>query len=133
MVVRADYAKAHPDMVAKFLAVYEHAVKWELAHPDDAQAALIAADKEGGAEISPAFAKQEFTKRPIYDLAAQLKTMNRAGGASDADKWFAGIVDFMKSKGSIQDSPDPKTFITDAYMQMVDKDPKLKAFANSAN
>ncbi len=130
LIVRADYAKQHPDLVAKFLAVYEHAVRWERAHPAEAQKALIAADKQGGSEISAASAKAEMDLRPIYDLGEQLKIMNRGSGASEVDKWFDGIIAFMKGKGSIQETPSPKQFITDEYMRMVDKNPELKAFAN---
>ena len=133
LIVRADYAKQHPDMVAKFLAVYEHAVRWEKAHPAEAQQALIAADKDGGTEITAASAKAEMDLRPIYDLSEQLKIMNRAGGSSEADKWFDGIIAFMKDKGSLQTAPDPKSFITDEYMRMVQSDPKLRAFANSSS
>lgn len=133
LIVRAQYAKAHPEMVAKFLAVYEHAVRWETAHPAEAQRALIAADKEGGTEITAASAKAEMDLRPIYDLSQQLKIMNRAGGQSEVDKWFDGIIGFMKDKGSLQTAPDPKTFITDDYMKMVQSDPKLRAFANSSD
>ena len=133
IIVRAAYAKQHPDLVAKYLAVFEHAVRWEKAHPAEAQKALIEADKEGGTEITPASAKAEMDLRPIYDLSEQLKIMNRAGGTSDVDKWFTGIIGFMKDKGSLQSAPDPKDFITDKYMKMVQDDPQLRAFANSSS
>ena len=132
LVVRGSYAKQHPEMVAKFLAVYEHAIRWERAHPEEAQRELIAADREGGAEISPTFAKAEMVKRPLFDLAEQLKIMHR-GGTSDVDHWFAGIINYMKSKGSIQGSLDPKTFITDEYLHILGEDAKLRAFADSSN
>jgi hypothetical protein len=59
--------------------------------------------------------------------------LNRTGGQSEADKWFDGIIGFMKDKGSLQTVPDPKAFITDDYMKMVQSDPKLRAFANSGS
>ncbi|HEY1728878.1 MAG TPA: ABC transporter substrate-binding protein [Candidatus Baltobacteraceae bacterium] len=133
LIARSAYAKEHPDMVAKFLAVYEHSIRWERAHPAEAQQALIAADKEGGTEITAASAKAEMDLRPIYDLSQQLRAMHRSGGQSDADKWFDGIITFMKDKGSIQAAPDTRSFITDQYMQMVQNDPKLRAFANSSD
>lgn len=131
LVVRAAYAKQHPDMVAKFLAVYEHSIRWEKAHPAEAQKALIEADKEGGTEISAASAKAEMDLRPIYDLSEQLKIMN--GSPSEADKWFTAIIAFMKDKGSLQTVPSTQDFITDKYMKMVQDDPKLRAFANSSS
>jgi hypothetical protein len=39
----------------------------------------------------------------------------------------------MKSSGSIAEAPATSAYITDEYMRMVDRDPKLKAFANSSN
>lgn len=29
--------------------------------------------------------------------------------------------------------PDPKTYVTDEYLKLIDKDPVLKAFANRTN
>ena len=29
--------------------------------------------------------------------------------------------------------PDPKTYVTDEYLKLVDRDPQLKAFANRTN
>jgi ABC-type nitrate/sulfonate/bicarbonate transport system substrate-binding protein len=131
LVARAAYAEQHPEMVAKFLAVYEHCIRWETAHPAEAQKALIEADKEGGTEITAASAKKEMALRPIYDLSQQLKIMN--GSPSEVDKWFSGIITFMKSKGSLQTVPKPQEFITAKYMKMVQDDPKLRAFANSSS
>ncbi len=131
LVARAAYAKEHPDMVARFLAVYEHSIRWEKAHPAEAQKELVEADKEGGTEISPASAKAEMDLRPIYDLSQQLKIMS--GSPSSVDRWFAGIIAFMKGKGSLQTVPKPQEFITAKYMKMVQDDPKLRAFANSSS
>jgi NitT/TauT family transport system substrate-binding protein len=36
-VVTADYAKAHPDIVRKLIAVHRDAVEYMIAHPDDAE------------------------------------------------------------------------------------------------
>jgi NitT/TauT family transport system substrate-binding protein len=39
----------------------------------------------------------------------------------------------MKGTGAIADVPAASQYITDEYMKMVDRDPKLKAFANRAD
>jgi hypothetical protein len=36
----------------------------------------------------------------------------------------------MKANGTFPEAPKPASFITDEYLKMVDRDPKLKAFAN---
>ena len=75
--------------------------------------------------------KQEFSTRPTYDLAGQLKIMHRASGSkSEVDDWFTKIGAFMQANGTFPKAPDAGKFIDDKYMKMVDADPKLKAFAN---
>lgn len=134
LIVRADYAKEHPQEVAKFLAVYLRAWKWMNAHQPEAIAMMKKFYEQGGVTISEASLKKEFDTRPTFDLAQQLKIMQRpAGGASEVDGWFGKIADFMKANGTFPEAPSTAKFITDEYLRMVDKDPKLKEFANRAN
>ena len=128
--VRADYAKEQPQNVARYLAVYLRAWRWMNAHQPEAIAMMKKFYEIGGVTISEASMKKEFDTRPTYDLAAQLKVMNRAGGPSDVDKWLTAIGEFMKSTGTLADPPPTSRFVTDEFMKMVDADPKLKAFAN---
>jgi ABC-type nitrate/sulfonate/bicarbonate transport system substrate-binding protein len=133
LVARAAFAKEHPDLVAKYLAVYLHAIKWEKSHHAETVRYLQEADKAAGVPISERFAKVEY-QRPIFDLSEQLKIMARHDGkASEVDVWFEKIADFMKSKGTIQEVPAASGYLTDKYLQMVNDDPKLKAFANDAS
>jgi len=133
LIVRADYAKEKPQNVAKFLAVYLRAQKWANANRKEAIAMMQKFYEQGGVTISESAMNKEFDTRPTFDLAAQLAAMNRAAGASPADGWFTRIGDFMNGAGSIPDVPAAKSYIDDAFLKMVDSDPKLKAFANRAN
>ena len=133
LIVRAEYAKEQPQNVAKFLAIYLRAWKWMNAHPAEAVALMKAFYEQGGVTISESAMNKEFDTRPTFDLAAQLAAMNRAAGASPADGWFTRIGDFMKGAGSIPDVPAAKSYIDDAFLKMVNSDPKLQAFANRAN
>jgi phosphoserine aminotransferase len=134
LMARADYAKENPQNVAKFLAVYLRAWKWLNAHQPEAIAMMKKFYEQGGVTISEASMKKEFTTRPTYDLAGQLKIMQRpAGGASEVDGWFTKIGAFMQANGTFPEAPAASKFITDEYMRMVDADPKLKAFANRAD
>ena len=54
-------------------------------------------------------------------------------GTSDVDKWLTSIGEFMKANGTFPEAPATKNFVTDEYLRMVDRDPKLKEFANKAN
>jgi NitT/TauT family transport system substrate-binding protein len=120
--------------VAAFLAVYLRAWKWLNAHQPEAIAMMKKFYEQGGVTISETSMKKEFTTRPTYDLAGQLRIMNRpAGGASEVDGWFTKIGGFMKANGTFLEAPAAGKFVTDEYLKMVDADPKLKAFANRAD
>ena len=133
LFVRADYAKEQPQNVARYLAVYIRAQQWALAHRKEAIAMMKKFYDQGGVTISEASMNKEFDTRPVFDLSQQLKIMSRAGGASDVDKWLAGIGEFMKANGTFPEAPSTKSFVTDEYLRMVDRDPKLKEFANKRN
>jgi ABC-type nitrate/sulfonate/bicarbonate transport system substrate-binding protein len=133
LVVREDYAKEQPQNVAKFLAVYLRAWKWMNAHRPEAIAMMKKFYDQGGVSISEASMQKEFDTRPTYDLAGQLKIMNRAGGTSDVDKWLTQITEFMKSTGTLPEAPQTSRYVSDQYLRMVDADPKLKEFANRSN
>jgi NitT/TauT family transport system substrate-binding protein len=133
LIVRAEYAKEQPQNVAKFLAIYLRAWKWMDAHPAEAIALMKAFYEQGGVTISEASMKKEFSTRPVYDLAGQLKILNRAGGVSEVDGWMTKIGDFMKAAGTLPETPAVGSYVTDQYMKLVEADPKLKEFANRAN
>ena len=133
LIVRADYAKEQPQNVAKFLAIYLRAWKWMNAHQPEAIAMMKTFYEQGGVTISEASMKKEFATRPVYDLAGQLKIMNRAGASSEVDGWMTKISDFMKASGTLPEAPVATAYVTDQYMKMVDADPKLKEFANRSD
>jgi NitT/TauT family transport system substrate-binding protein len=133
LIVRAEYAKEQPQNVARYLAIYLRAQKWSLAHRKEAIAMMRKFYEQGGVTISDAAMNKEFDTRPVFDLAQQLKIMNRAGGTSEVDKWLTGIGEFMKANGTFPQAPATKRFVTDEYLRMVDRDPKLKEFANKTN
>lgn len=130
LIVRADYAKENPQNVAKFLAVYLRAWKWANAHQPEAIAMMKKFYDQGGVSISAASMKKEFDMRPTFDLAGQLRAMNRASGKSEVDDWFTKIGTFMNEAGSIQSVPKANDYITDKFLKMVESDPKLNQFAN---
>ena len=130
LIVRAEYAKENPENVAKFLAVYLRAWKWANANRAEAIGMMKKFYDQGGVQISDAAMAREFDTRPTFDLASQVRIMDRAGGASQVDGWFTAIADFMKGSGSIPEAPATKTFITDDYVKRVAADPKLREFAN---
>jgi ABC-type nitrate/sulfonate/bicarbonate transport system substrate-binding protein len=133
LVVRADFAKEHPDDVAKFLAVYLRGWSWARANPAEARALALDFYKQGGLEVTERAMDQEFALRPTFLLDDQLKIMSRASGASTVDGWFAEIGKFMAETGTVPANPAPKDYITDDYLKRVAADPKLRAFATEFN
>lgn len=133
LIVRAEYAKEQPQNVAKFLAIYLRTWKWMDAHKPEAIAMMKKFYEQGGVTISEASMKKEFDTRPVHDLAGQIRVMNRASGASEVDGWMTKIGEFMKGTGAIAEPPAVKSYVTDDFMRIVDRDPKLKEFANRTN
>jgi sulfonate transport system substrate-binding protein len=136
MIVRAEWAKENPQLVAKFLAVYLRAQRWLSANRTEAVAMMKKHYETGGVNISAAAMNKEFDLRPTFDLAAQLAMFNRGAQPGRADNTMNTIAAFMKEVGSLRADealPDPKAYVTDEYLKIIDRDPQLKAFANRTN
>ncbi|WP_424628619.1 ABC transporter substrate-binding protein [Bradyrhizobium sp. SYSU BS000235] len=129
LIVRGDYAKEHPDEVAKFLAVYLRGWAWAKANPAEARKLALDFYKQGGLETSAKAMDEEFALRPTFSLDEQLKLMSRANGESTMDKWFSQIAKYLVEVGTVPSAPEAKTYITDEFMKRVAADPKLHAFA----
>jgi ABC-type nitrate/sulfonate/bicarbonate transport system substrate-binding protein len=133
LIARGDYAKENPQNVAKFLAVYLRAWKWMSANQPAAIAMMKDFYAKGGVTISEASMKKEFDTRPTFDLAQQIKVMERSGGGtSQVDTWFAQISAFMRETGALQAIPPSQDYVANEYMNLVQADPKLREFANNA-
>ncbi len=136
LVVRAEWAKENPQLVARFLAVYLRAQRYLAANRKEALAVMKKHYDTGGVVISEAAMNKEFDLRPTFDLAGQLAMFNRGAQPSRGDTTMNTIAAFMKEVGSLRADealPDPKTYVTDEYLKLIDKDPALKAFANRSN
>ncbi len=131
LIARREFAKEHPDLAARFLTVYLRAVAYQKSNKQDFIASLKKFFDANGVMLKPQYLETE-TQRPIYVLDEQLKLLDRSAGKSQADGWFDRLAGYLKSVGTIQEVPDPKTYITREYLEAVDKDAKLKAFANNA-
>jgi len=136
LVARADWAKENPQLVARFLAVFLRAQRYLAAHRAEAVTLLNKHYDAGGVRISNAAMNKEFDLRPTFDLNGQLAMFNRGPQGSKADTTMNTIAAFMKEVGSLRADeplPDPKTYVTDEYLKLIDRDPALKAFANRSN
>jgi NitT/TauT family transport system substrate-binding protein len=88
---------------------------------------------KGGVSVSDAAMNKEFETRPTFNLAQQLKNMERTGGNANSlvDSWFTELAGFMRETGAVQQVPAVADFVTDEYLRMVQADPKLRDLANS--
>jgi sulfonate transport system substrate-binding protein len=101
LLVRDDFAAAHPELVAKVLAAYERGRTWSLAHPDEL-AAILARD----AKLAPDVAALQLQRTDlstgrigpaqrdsILAAAKVLKTSGSVSADADLDRAAAELID----------------------------------------
>lgn len=132
LIARRDFAKEKPELVAKFLAIYLRAVNFEKNNKPEFMAMLRKFFDTNGIKLKDNYLATEM-ERPIYPLDEQLKMMARTSGKSTVDNAFDGLAGYLKNVGTISEVPDPKSYITDDYMKLVDSNAALKQFANKTN
>lgn len=126
------FAEKHPEIVARFLAVYLRAVAWEHAHPKETVQYLGEFFKQHGVNIPEKYLPVELHDRPAYELAEQVKIFKPdTSGKATIDDWWNQVGEFMVSVGTIRKVPDVKTHVSNKYLTMIENDPKLKAFAEN--
>ena len=132
LISRKDFAQQNPEAVARFLAVYLRAVNYQKNNRAEFIAALRKFFEQNGIKLKDAYLANE-VERPIFTLDEQLKLLSRANGPSTADAAFEALSGYLKSVGTIAEIPDPKTYISDEYLKMVQQNPTLKTFADKSN
>jgi len=107
LVVRADFAKEHPDDVAKFLAVYLRGWSWGQGQSERSGTLALDFYKQGGSRSPNARWNQEVRAAP--DLPARRPAQDHVaavGGASTVDGMvFPRSAKFMTETGTIPDEP----------------------------
>jgi ABC-type nitrate/sulfonate/bicarbonate transport system substrate-binding protein len=131
-IVRNVYAEENPELVARYLAVYLHAQEWMRSNPEETIEYMEDFYREGGVIISEEYMQREIDTRPTFTLQEQLDILRSENGLSQAGQWFTGIGEYMQSTGTLEEVPDPQSFITAEYMEMIESDPELSRFATSA-
>ncbi len=129
LLVRRAYAEQNPDKVAAYLAVYLRAIVWEKAHRDETIKLMNEFYRKTGVILPEKYLAREIDTRPTFTLAEQLKLFDRSAGSAEVDTWFSKLGEYLKSTGTLQEAPQPRSFATDVYLKRVASDPKLKDFA----
>jgi NitT/TauT family transport system substrate-binding protein len=116
--------------VAKALAVYLHAVVWLKKHPAEAVTYLKQYNETNGVSLSQASLERTVTRSVTFDLKDELKLFDRSAGASQVDKWMSDLSQYLVGVGTLSGVQDPKTYIDDRFLRMIESTPKLRSFAN---
>jgi len=129
-VVTPAYAKAHPDIVAKALAVYLRAVVWQKKNRAGTLAYLKKFNEKHGVSLSEHFLEIDHDRRKTFTLAEELKIFDRSAGPATVDKWNDELATYLVGTGTLKAVPAADTYLDPTFLKMIDKDPKLRAFAD---
>lgn len=134
LFVIPEFAKKHPDAVARSLALYFHAIEWERKHPKETLEYLAKFYETVGIKVPPQNLPDEVADHPHSNLQEQLKFFARQkSGESSVDAWSSDVAKFLVEKGSIPEVPAPTTYVTDEYLKMISKDKDLMRFATEGD
>lgn len=131
IVARADWVREHPDRAAGFLAVYLRSIAWQRANRDDTIALMRRFYVQGGVTLDDRYLAQEIDTRPTFTLEEQLRLLSRADGPSTADRWLTDLGAYLVSTGTLQQAPEPASFVTDEVLRRIVADARLRAFAEN--
>ncbi|WP_270935370.1 ABC transporter substrate-binding protein [Falsiroseomonas oryzae] len=129
VIVRDEFLRANPDMVARYLAVFLRGIAFMKANREQTIQAMGRFYQAGGVTVSEAALRAEIDRRPIFGLEEQMQLMSRAGGPSQADRWYEGLSAFLAQVGTVQNPPAPSAYLTDEVLRRIAADPRLRAFA----
>lgn len=129
-IARSEYAKSKPAIIAKALAVYLRAVAWERKNRAQTLVYLKQFNEKNGVTFGDHFLEVDYDRRTTFTLPEQLKIFDRSAGLATVDKWSNDLAAYLVGTGTLAGAPDPKSYLDDRFLKMIDSDPKLRAFAN---
>lgn len=131
LFVTPAFAEKNPQAVARFLALYFHAVEWGRQHPDETLSYLKKFYDSMGMKVPVKNLPDEVKDHVYYSLKEQLDLYSRSGSKpSKVDAWTNDVAKFLVSKGSIPAVPKVEEYVTDKYLKMVSDDAELTKLAS---
>ena len=119
LVAVPGFAREHPVAVARFLRVYVKGLAWQRGNPAAALDILAKFNQEAGIKLDKRWFAESFKTRQVWGIAGQLGLLGRPQGQpSVADEWFSAVGSYFTAVGALPANPNPKTYITDEYMQL---------------
>jgi NitT/TauT family transport system substrate-binding protein len=131
LILRGDFAREQPDRAAAYLAVYLRSIAWQKQNRAETIQLMARFYQQGGVTLPEQYLAAEIDTRPTFTLPEQLQLLDRASGASTADGWFAKLGEYLRAVGTLQQVPEPRSFVTDDYLKRVANDARLSAFAQA--
>jgi NitT/TauT family transport system substrate-binding protein len=131
IVARADWVREYPERAAAFLAVYLRSIAWQRANRDETIALMRRFYVQGGVTLDDRYLATEIDTRPTFTLEEQLRLFDRAGGRSTVDGWLTSLGEYLVSTGTLQQAPEPASFVTDEVLKRIAADARLRAFAEN--
>jgi len=126
VVATKKFAEEKPELVAKWLEGYMRGIDFMIDNPREAAKHLGKYYREKcGINLSDEVCLKEFELRPLFRTKQQIKMYERKGGKmSTVDKWMDDLAQYFVEVKKIDQKPDPKTYINDKFLKMVDKKSK---------
>jgi ABC-type nitrate/sulfonate/bicarbonate transport system substrate-binding protein len=115
VVVRRDFARDHPDVVRRVVAVVMRALAFIAAHPPDLAATMRRYYAGAGVTLDDAGLRAELETRTLFDVAAQRRLYDRGAGRSTLDRWIDGFAGYLLRQG-FPDVPGTRQFLTGAFL-----------------
>jgi ABC-type nitrate/sulfonate/bicarbonate transport system substrate-binding protein len=126
VVATKKFSDEKPELVAKWLEGYMRGIDFMIDNPREAAKHLGKYYREKcGINLSDEVCLKEFELRPLFRTKQQIKMYERKGGKmSTVDKWMDDLAQYFVEVKKIDQKPDPKTYINDKFLRMVDKKAK---------
>jgi len=126
VVATKKFADEKPELVAKWLEGYMRGIDFMIDNPRESAKHLGKYYREKcGINLSDEVSLKEFELRPLFRTKQQIRMFERKGGKmSTVDKWMDDLAQYFVEVKKIDKKPDPKSYITDKFLYMVDKKAK---------
>jgi sulfonate transport system substrate-binding protein len=123
VVATKKFADEKPELVAKWLQGYMRGIDFMIDNPRESAKHLGQYYREKcGINLSDEVCLKEFELRPLFRVKQQLRMFERKDGKmSTVDKWMDDLAGYFVEVKKMEQKPDPKSYITDRYMKMVDQ------------
>ncbi|CAB9524626.1 Candidate ABC type nitrate sulfonate bicarbonate transport system, periplasmic component [Seminavis robusta] len=134
LMMRQEWAEGNMDLAKRVLAAYLRGVSF-MQNAELIDEVIIVSDeyhKWSGDGISENAIKEDLILRPLFNLDQQLDHLDRNFAneyISDADRHYIELEEFLFKQGVIQKKFEPREYVVREFMELVSKDPALRAFS----